>query len=130
MAFPKARVLLAPPTDTGAGGLVAVDSDDLVIGATRSARLALGITEECLKKPLPVADIFAGSAKEGEKLGEAERGMLQRALARVDGNVSAPAQALGISRSTLHRKLRRLGLGKSHCVFARLTVANLRHLRL
>ena len=114
MAFPKARVLLAPPTDTGAGGLVAVDSDDLVIGATRSARLALGITGECLKKPLPVADIFGGSAEEGEKLGEAERGMLLRALARVDGNVSAAAEALGISRSTLHRKLRRLGLRKSH----------------
>ena len=35
---------------------------------------------------------------------------MQRALARSDGNVSAAAQALGISRATLHRKLGRLGL--------------------
>ena len=35
---------------------------------------------------------------------------MQRALARSDGNVSAAAEALGISRATLHRKLRRLDL--------------------
>src|SRR4029453_8600094 len=92
MAFRNARVLLAPSTDKGAGGLVAVDSDDLLIGATRSARLALGITEECLKKPAPVGDVFGESKKESENLGEAERGVLQRALARADGNVSAAAK--------------------------------------
>jgi transcriptional regulator of acetoin/glycerol metabolism len=114
MAFQNARVLLAPATDKGGGGLVAVDSDDLVIGATRAARLALGITEECLKKPVPVADIFGESAEECENLGEAERGVLQRALARADGNVSAAAKALGISRATLHRKLNRLEIYRQH----------------
>ena len=114
IAFPMARVLLAPATDNGPGGLVAVDPDDLVIGATRSARLTLGITEDRLKKPLPVADVFGGQTKTSENLGEAERGVLQRALARVDGNVSAAAEALGISRATLHRKLKRLGLRRPH----------------
>ena len=36
--------------------------------------------------------------------------MLSRALARADGNVSAAARELGISRATLHRKLARQGL--------------------
>ena len=39
---------------------------------------------------------------------------VQRALARSDGNVSAAAEALGISRATLHRKLRRLDLHRAH----------------
>ncbi|WP_419693306.1 GAF domain-containing protein [Mesorhizobium muleiense] len=114
MAFPKARILLAPITDKGSGGLVAVDADDLVVGATRSARLALGITQKSLRKPLPAADLLGGARKVTEALAEAERGALQRVLARTDGNVSAAAAALGISRATLHRKLNRLDLHRSH----------------
>ncbi|TGV96447.1 sigma-54-dependent Fis family transcriptional regulator, partial [Mesorhizobium sp. M2D.F.Ca.ET.145.01.1.1] len=108
MAFPKARILLAPVTDKGSGALIAVDADDLVVGATRSARLALGITQQCLDKPMPAADLFGWAERGSKILAEAERGALQRALARADGNVSAAAQALGISRATLHRKLNRL----------------------
>jgi transcriptional regulator of acetoin/glycerol metabolism len=112
MAFPNARFVLAPETSRGAGGLVAVNADDLVIGATRSARLALGLTGDSLKKPLPAVDLHCGAA--AEKLGQAERAVLQRALARSDGNVSAAAKALGISRATLHRKLKRLQLPRMH----------------
>ncbi|TIM16730.1 MAG: sigma-54-dependent Fis family transcriptional regulator [Mesorhizobium sp.] len=114
MAFPKARILLAPITDKGSGGLIAVDADDLVVGATRLARLALGITQKSLRKPLPAADLLGGARKVTEALAEAERGALQRVLARTDGNVSAAAAALGISRATLHRKLNRLDLHRSH----------------
>jgi transcriptional regulator of acetoin/glycerol metabolism len=114
MAFPKARILLAPVTDKGSGALVAVDADDLVVGATRSARLALGITQKCLQKPIPAVDLLGGAEKVTEVLAEAERGVLQRALARTDGNVSAAAEALGISRATLHRKLNRLDVHRSH----------------
>ncbi|TRC82250.1 sigma-54-dependent Fis family transcriptional regulator [Mesorhizobium sp. WSM4310] len=112
MAFPKARILLAPVADKGSGALIAVDTDDLVVGATRSARLALGITQQCLDKPMPAADLLGWAGP--EVLAEAERGVLQRALARADGNVSAAAQALGISRATLHRKLNRLDVHRSH----------------
>ncbi|RUX05827.1 sigma-54-dependent Fis family transcriptional regulator, partial [Mesorhizobium sp. M8A.F.Ca.ET.023.01.1.1] len=114
MAFPKARILLAPVTDKGSGALIAVDADDLVVGATRSARLALGITQQCLDKPMPAADLFGWAERGSKILAEAERGALQRALARADGNVSAAAQALGISRATLHRKLNRLDVHRSH----------------
>jgi transcriptional regulator of acetoin/glycerol metabolism len=107
LAFPAARVLVAPGADKGGGGLIAVDGDDLVIGATRAARQALGLTAERLARPVPSADLFG--IADGD-LDAAERGVLQRALARAGGNVSAAAQALGISRATLYRKLNRLGL--------------------
>jgi transcriptional regulator of acetoin/glycerol metabolism len=38
LAFPNARFLFAPDINRGGGALIAVDADDLVIGATRSAR--------------------------------------------------------------------------------------------
>jgi transcriptional regulator of acetoin/glycerol metabolism len=41
---------------------------------------------------------------------EAERGVLYRALAETDGNVTAAAERLGISRATLHRKMKKMGL--------------------
>jgi transcriptional regulator of acetoin/glycerol metabolism len=114
LAFPKARILLAPVTDKGAGALIAVDTNDLVVGATRSARQALGISQGRLQKPLPASDLLVGIAKTAEDLTEAERGVLQRALVRAGGNVSAAAQTLGISRATLHRKLKRLDVQRPH----------------
>jgi transcriptional regulator of acetoin/glycerol metabolism len=114
LAFPNARFLFAPDINRGGGGLVAVDADDLVIGATRSARLALGVNRDFLKKPLPAADLLGGVSSPARDLDQAERAAVQRALARSDGNVSAAAEALGISRATLHRKLRRLDLHRAH----------------
>src|SRR5215470_7302253 len=42
-AFAGARIVLVPANDGQGSGLLAVDADDLVIGATRSARQALGL---------------------------------------------------------------------------------------
>jgi transcriptional regulator of acetoin/glycerol metabolism len=107
-AFPRARILLAD--DRTVGALLATDADDLVIGATRAARKALGITPERLRRSLPAADLLGVDTTATTELRQAERSAVQRALARADGNVSAAAEALGISRATLHRKLHRLGL--------------------
>lgn len=111
-AFADARIVLA---GNGAGdgpdrsaALLAVDRDDLVIGATRAARQALKITDARIAAQLPAADLL-GRAAEADLLA-AERGAIRRALARSGGNVSAAARALGVSRATLHRKLNRLGL--------------------
>jgi transcriptional regulator of acetoin/glycerol metabolism len=114
LAFPNARFLFAPDINRGGGGLIAVNADDLVIGATRSARLALGVTPDFLKRPLPAADLLGGSVGAIKDLDQAERAAVKQALARSAGNVSAAAQALGISRATLHRKLRRLELHRAH----------------
>jgi len=113
--FPHARILLAPTDERVAGALIAVDRDDLVVGATRAARQALGLTQESFSKPLLTSDLVRSDNSPGlEALAEAERTVLQRALIRADGNVSAAAVALGISRATLHRKLARLGISRPH----------------
>lgn len=115
LAFPEARILLAPTEERTAGALIAVDRDDVVIGATRAARQAFGLTRESFSRQLLAADLVEKGRKPGaEGLADAERAVLQRALIRTEGNVSAAAHALGISRATLHRKLARLGIGRPH----------------
>jgi len=109
-AFPKARIVLTTPLDGHGSGLLAIDADDLVVGATRSARLALGLAPDRAFAPVPAADLLGGPGAALEKLGDVERGILQRALLRAEGNVSAAAKALGVSRATLHRKLKRFEL--------------------
>jgi transcriptional regulator of acetoin/glycerol metabolism len=107
-AFANARIVLTPSTEGHAGGLLAVSADDLVIGATRSARAALGIALDRAMQPTPASDLLGGEAV--EHFGAVERSVLQRALLRTQGNVSAAAKALGVSRATLHRKLKRFDL--------------------
>ncbi len=114
LAFPRARIFVVPVPDKGARAFIAVDADDLVIGATRAARQALGISSGALQKSLPAADLLATPRKATENLATAERGVLQRTLARTDGNVTAAAEALGMSRATLYRKLQRLDLQRAH----------------
>src|SRR5271166_4603696 len=92
LAFPDARILLAPAGERASTSLVAVDSDDLLIGATRAARLALGLNTQRLARPIPAADLI-GQARAGrDGVDAAERAVLNRALARAGGNVSRAAK--------------------------------------
>ena len=58
----------------------------------------------------------AGSGKDGQSrieemsLEEVEGLLIRKALARFGGNVSQAAQALGLSRSALYRRLQRYGI--------------------
>lgn len=103
LAFPRARIVLLPNADRHPGAAVAVDGDDLVIGATRGARAMLGLSGDLAKSPRPASDLLG--VEMPETLEEAERAVLARALARAGGNVSAAARGLGISRATFHRKI-------------------------
>ena len=89
--------------------LLAVDKDDLAIGATRAARRALGLEREGTIRPRPAADLL-GREDELTGFDKAERAAVVRALARAEGNVSAAARALGIGRATMYRRMSRLGL--------------------
>ena len=109
-SFRHARILMAPDTVRGPGGLIAVDRGDLIIGASYAARRAYGLTDEQLGRP--VNDVLAPSPEPGDDLLAAERGAVQRALSRSDNNVTAAARLLGVSRATLHRKIARLGLSR------------------
>ena len=108
-AFAHARIVLTQGPDSQSIGLVAVDADDLVIGATRSARAGLGIAPGRPLQPVPAADLLGGEPAH-DHLAGGQRAVLQRALLRAGGNVSAAAKALGVSRATLHRKLKRFEL--------------------
>lgn len=105
-AFHRARVVLLPGTDRGIGALLAVDAQDLVIGATRAARQHLNLSGDLAVTPRPLADVLGQTVADG--FDDAERAVIARALARTNGNISAAARALGLSRATLHRKLDRL----------------------
>lgn len=110
-AYSEARIVLVPSSSHAGSALLAVDRDDMVLGATRAARLALKLDDQMIEGGMPAADllneVFDG---EGRDLLEAERAALRRALSRNNNNVSQTAQMLGISRATLHRKINRLGL--------------------
>ena len=52
----------------------------------------------------------SGTRLEDMSLEEVERVLIQKALARFEGNVSRAAETLGLSRSALYRRLQRYGL--------------------
>ena len=58
----------------------------------------------------PEAGGQPGALAQVAPLAEVERRAVQRALAAADGNVTRAARALGINRTTLHRKLNKYGL--------------------
>ncbi len=62
-----------------------------------------------LLKPGPAGD----KRLDDMSLEEVECHLIQKALARHEGNVSRAAQALGLSRSALYRRLQRYGLGST-----------------
>lgn len=108
-AFPKARIVVADGERPDAAALIAVDRNDLTIGATRAARKAFGLPREGEITPRPAVDLLT---RDDDLRGfdKGERAAIVRALARSGGNVSAAARALGIGRATLYRRMGRLGL--------------------
>ncbi|SOC14303.1 regulatory Fis family protein [Rhodobacter sp. JA431] len=111
-SFEGARILSTGGAEDGPQGvmLLALDRDDLVIGATRAARRHLGLEEAQIGR-LPANDLFGARSETGQgALAEAQRAEMARALARSGGNVSAAARDLGIGRATFYRKAKALGL--------------------
>ena len=108
-AFGDHRILVVPGRNGTGPALLAVDRDDLVVGATRAARQALDLDDDSFSAPRPASDIL-GKDGDGQGLDQAARSEIRRALARCDGNVSAAARELGIGRATLYRRMKRLGL--------------------
>jgi transcriptional regulator of acetoin/glycerol metabolism len=90
-----------------APALVAVDRNDVVIGATRAARRLHGLAATGQLRPVPLRDL---SGENALGLRGAERAALVRALTRAGGNASVAARDLGIGRATLYRRMKRLGL--------------------
>ncbi|WP_438752710.1 helix-turn-helix domain-containing protein [Pararhizobium sp. O133] len=109
-AFSGARILLVPDGKSSPA-LLAIDRDDLVLGATRAARLRLNLDDRRIANGVPAADLLdEAPTMQGEDLADAERAALRRVLSRASGNVSLAADTLGISRATLYRKMKKLSI--------------------
>ncbi|MEM9139931.1 MAG: helix-turn-helix domain-containing protein, partial [Pseudomonadota bacterium] len=106
---PAARILVADVQKPVGSALLAVDRDDIVIGATRAARIAFDLGVDAPIEAVPAADIL-GDAKDG--LRDAQRTVVVQALTRAEGNASSAAKHLGISRATLYRRMNRLGINR------------------
>jgi len=105
--YAKALIISLPEAADGVSvPLLALDADRRVIGATRAARDTLAIDESDIAAGVALPDDAAAPGA----LTEAERAAPVGALTAMQGNVSAAARALGISRATMHRKMRTLGL--------------------
>lgn len=114
-SYPGARILVAGGDDHDTAMLLAVDGDDIVIGATRGARRQFDLERCGALKPRPASDLIGQRGDKPEDLtgfDKAERAAVMRAMARADGNVSQAARALGIGRATLYRRMKRLGIGE------------------
>ncbi|WFU04929.1 helix-turn-helix domain-containing protein (plasmid) [Rhizobium sp. CB3171] len=110
-AFAGARFVLVPTDSGSTSALLAVDRNDMVLGATRAARVALKLDDQRISAGVPATDALREKhPDDGKALREAERAALLRALSRANGNVTQAALALGMNRATLHRKMRKLGL--------------------
>ncbi|MFA5990190.1 MAG: GAF domain-containing protein [Sphingomonas sp.] len=109
-AFGDARIVFVSGEQDMGAALLAIDRDDLVIGATRAARNLFGLDDKLLASSIPATDLLdAGGRPRG--LWDAERTALRCALARAGGNATLAAKQLNIGRATLYRRLKRAGLG-------------------
>lgn len=109
-AYPKMRIVQADADSTEAANLLAVDADDIVVGATRGARKVYGMAATGPITPVPATDLF-GRDDGLRGFEKAERAAVIRALTRAGGNVSEAARSLGVGRATLYRRMNRLAIG-------------------
>jgi len=105
--FDGARIIFLGDDGTTGTGLLAVDRDELVIGASRAARLRLGIGDHAFE-PRPLDQLLGSD--EGRSFEDGERTVLRQALAQAGGNASQAARRLGIGRATFYRRMARAGL--------------------
>ena len=107
--FAHARTVSLPGRVRSGAILLAVDNDDIVIGASRGARHVLGLTDDDIARGVVASDLVEMQA---DTLDSAEYGVLRRSLLRSRGNVTAAARELSVSHATMKRKIRQHRLGR------------------
>ncbi|MFT8719281.1 helix-turn-helix domain-containing protein [Acetobacter sp.] len=110
-AYRSRTVVLLDESNDISLPMVALDESRVVVGATFAARQMLGIGAGDRNICFDLSTHRRGVPD----FQEAERSVIEGALAMSGGKVAPAARLLGISRSTLHRKIRALETGL-HCV--------------
>lgn len=105
-SFSHARIIYIPSGNAAGSALLAIDRDDLILGATRTARDIFCITDAQIDASIPVSTVIDQSSSPAD-FSDAERKALRQALASTGGNATRAAQHLNISRATLYRKLKK-----------------------
>lgn len=95
-----------------APGLVSTSKPPVTASSSvmTSARAMLQLDDAAIEQGRSLGQLLDGQPIGPESLVHAEREVVAGALAQTQGNVSQAASLLGISRATLHRRLRALGL--------------------
>lgn len=106
--FSSGRIICVLEDMQSGPAMLAIDQDNIVIGATRTARKHLQIDDKILSQGRSL-DQFLGHKTDPSFLG-AERAVLRQALASCSGNASNAAKQLGIGRATFYRRMARAGL--------------------
>ena len=106
--YPGARILTLGAAEGCSAPLVSINDDGDIMGATHAARALTGWTDDMISAhPNLLTKLEAGEELSFQK---AEENVIRSALALSNGNASATARSLGISRATLYRKMRVLGV--------------------
>jgi transcriptional regulator of acetoin/glycerol metabolism len=108
--FAGARIMFLGEAPEAGMALLALDQDDLVLGASRGARLKLRLTDDMLATPRPLAQLLGSGAT--ASFDDGERSVLRRALASASGNASQAARLLGVSRATFYRRMAQAKLSR------------------
>lgn len=105
--FVDSRVIFLAEASIGTE-LLAVDADDLVIGASRAARLRLDITDQMIARPQPAVQVIG--LNQSLSFEDSQQRVIRQALAKAGGNATKAAQQLGVSRATFYRRMRHAGV--------------------
>ncbi|POF62242.1 helix-turn-helix domain-containing protein [Novacetimonas maltaceti] len=105
---PGQRILTLGAAQGCSAPLVCINDDGEIMGATHAARSLTGWTDDTISThPNLLTRLGAGEELSFQK---AEENVIRSALALSHGNASATARSLGISRATLYRKMKALGV--------------------
>ncbi|MBO6919083.1 MAG: sigma-54-dependent Fis family transcriptional regulator [Rhizobiaceae bacterium] len=110
-SFTDATVIVADGFSPIGTPLLASNRDEFIVGANRAARRMLNLQDETFSSPIFINDLFTnGGARSG--LDAAEKSEIHKAIARSNGNMSAAAKSLNVSRATFYRLMKKHNISR------------------
>lgn len=108
MSYADHKILTLGSANGCSALLVSIDDNGELTGATYAARRFMNWTDNTIQRQLHLLEQL--QSHEHISFRKAEESVVRSALAVMQGNVTATAKSLGISRATLYRKMKSLGV--------------------